>query len=438
MKFVLSLLILNFGAFYGVAQNSAITHRSLPVSSGKRLPIHQSVTAETDKIYEKLVRIRRDFHENPELAGKEKRTRKMVSQYLLDLGIEVDTNGYGYGVVGMLKGAKNGKTIIWRADMDALSSQFPDPVEFRSKVNGVQHGCGHDVHLAVALGIAEVLAKHRESLKGTVYFIFQPEEETFLGAKGMIADGLLAKIKPDEIYGLHVTALPTGQIMVKPREVFAYQKRIRLRFKNEFSKEEVKTLSGSLRNVFLRAKTNSRPWEIQQIVNPETGLGNPNTIFNDFAFMEEPVVSYSKNNELLLDAYLYETTEPKLDKIIANVKQILTAPGDREKLLSVSFTQENPTVINDVNLTENSIALLDAIYGDRLLVRSYGQVPYFNDDFAYFQQQVKGVYFLLGGSNAEKGMVAMNHAPNFNVDEESIRIGVRSFSSLIIERLDAR
>jgi amidohydrolase len=141
---------------------------------------------ETDKVFEKIVKIRRNFHANPELAGKEKQTQETIKQYLLELGLEVKTNIYGYGIVGILKGAKKGKRIAWRADMDALPNDFPDNVDFKSKVKSVQHGCGHDVHMAIALGIAEVLVKHKKHLKGTVYFIFQPQEESFTGAKGMI------------------------------------------------------------------------------------------------------------------------------------------------------------------------------------------------------------------------------------------------------------
>lgn len=161
---------------------------------------HQYIKAETDKIFEKLVQVRRDFHKNPELAGKEKQTQEALKKYLLDLGLQVKTDSYGYGITGILKGDKKGKRIAWRADMDALPNDFPDKTDFKSTVKGVQHGCGHDVHMAIALGIAEVLAKNKKALHGTVYFIFQPEEETFIGAKSMIEKGLLSQINPDEIY----------------------------------------------------------------------------------------------------------------------------------------------------------------------------------------------------------------------------------------------
>ena len=400
--------------------------------------VHESIKTETDSIYKKLVDIRRDLHENPELAGKEIRTQQKIKQYLLNLGLEVETNIYGYGVIGILKGSKKGKSIAWRADMDALPNDLPDNVDFKSKTKGVQHGCGHDVHMAIALGIAEVLSKNKKELKGTVYFIFQPEEETFVGAKNILNNGLISKIHPDEIYGLHVTALPVGQIMVRPDEMFAYQKRIQIKFKDELSKEQVKELTKKIQDAISRVATGTKPWEIQNITDPKTGLTNPNTIFKDYLIMDEKFSAHLKNKEFVLDAYLYETNVSNLKNILPKVKQAIESGNFKDQLLSVSFTQENPTVINNTKLTRSAIKTLDNIYGKGFVVPDYGQVPYFNDDFAYFQQKIPGVYFFLGGSNIEKGIIAMNHAPNFEVDEECIKTGVRSFSSLILEKANEK
>ena len=151
--------------------------------------------------------------------------------------------------------------------------------------------------------------------------------------------------------------------------------------------------------------------------------------------MDQNFNIYSKQDQLFLEAYLYETEQSNLQKIIPAIEKLIRESDLKDKLLSVSFIQANPTVLNDEQLTKKAIKTLSGVYGDHLMMPDYGQVPYFNDDFAYFQQKVPGVYFLLGGSNIEKGMIAMNHAPNFMVDEECIKIGVRSFSSLIVERL---
>jgi len=257
-----------------------------------------------------------------------------------------------------------------------------------------------------------------------------------LAQKKLIEQGLFSIINPDEIYSLHVTALPVGQIMVKTNEMFAYQKRIRIKLKNELSKEEVKGLTRKIYSSLSRSQINSKPWEIQHMSDPKIGLMNPHTIFKDYMIVDEKFNIYSEKEELFLETYLYETNQSNLQKIIPKIEQLIGEERYKDKLLSISFIQENPTVVNDEKLTKSAIKTLNGIYGDNLVVPDYGQAPYFNDDFAYFQQKVPGVYFFLGGSNIEKGIVAMNHAPNFNVDEESIKIGVRSFSSLIMERLN--
>lgn len=423
-QILLALLILIFSTqqiLYGQKAKSNIN-------------IQESIKLETDKIFDKLVQIRRDFHENPELAGKEKRTQEVVKQHLLDLGLQVETDIYGYGLLGILKGDKKGKNIAWRTDMDALPNDFPDKSDFKSKVKGVQHGCGHDVHLAVALGIAEVLAKHKKSLQGTVYFIFQPEEETFKGAKAIVENKKFAQFKLDEIYALHVTALPAGQIMVKPNEMYAYQKEIGIQFKNVLSKEEVKDLSAKIRKSLVRTINGSKPWEIQSILDPKIGLTNPNTIFKDYLIADENFRSYSKNDTFRINAEIYETDALRVKNIIPAVEQVIKDNNFGSQLLSVSFIKENPTVLNHPDLTRNSVNTLENIYGKGFVTADYGQIPYFNDDFAYFQQKIPGVYFLLGGSNFEKGIIAMNHTPNFEVDEECIRAGVRTFSSLLFQR----
>jgi metal-dependent amidase/aminoacylase/carboxypeptidase family protein len=423
-QILLALLILIFSTqhiLYGQKAKNSIN-------------IQESIKLETDKIFDKLVQIRRDFHENPELAGKEKRTQEVVKKHLLDLGLQVETDIYGYGLVGILKGDKKGKNIAWRTDMDALPNDFPDKSDFKSKIKGVQHGCGHDVHLAVALGIAEVLAKHKKSLQGTVYFIFQPEEETFKGAKAIVENKKFAQFKLDEIYALHVTALPAGQIMVKPNEMYAYQKEIGIQFKNALSNEEVKDLSVKIRKSLVRTINSSKPWEIQSILDPKIGLTNPNTIFKDYLIADENFRSYSKNDTFRLNAEIYETDASRVKNIIPAVEQVIKDNNFGSQLLSVSFIKENPTVLNHPDLTRNSVNTLENIYGKGFITADYGQIPYFNDDFAYFQQKIPGVYFLLGGSNFEKGIIAMNHTPNFEVDEECIRAGVRTFSSLLFQR----
>lgn len=396
--------------------------------------IHQIIEQNTNQVFDNLVKIRRDFHEYPELAGKEKRTAKIIAEYLLDLGLEVKTNVSGYGVIGVLNSGKAGKSIAWRVDMDAIPIDFPDEVHYKSKIKGIQHGCGHDVHMAIGLGIAKVLSNNKESIKGKIYFIFQPEEETFEGAKNMSESGAFSELNIDEVYALHVTALPMGQIMVKPNELYAYQKIIQIKFNGEFSKEDAGVLHYQIRNEILRKKGEGNPWEIPKAFDSLIGLRNPNTIFKDYLFIDEHFFIEEDSNQLNIIASAYETNMSNLPNILPEIEQVISKSDYKNNFISTSFIQENPTVLNDIVLTKNAINILTDVYGSNSVVMDYGQIPYFNDDFIYFQQKAPGVYFLLGGSNLEKGINAMNHAPNFGVDEECIRVGVKSFSSLILER----
>jgi metal-dependent amidase/aminoacylase/carboxypeptidase family protein len=415
-------VLLQTGCQHNVAQPS----RSSP---------SDAIQLQTDSLFEKLVGIRRDLHEHPELAGNEARTSATIAAHLRAIGLEVQTGHYGHSVVGILRGGHPGKTVAWRAELDALPGDFADPVLFKSRTAGVHHACGHDIHIAIALGLAEVLAKHRQSLHGTAVFIFQPEEETFKGAKALIDRGVFSSITPDEIYGVHVTALPVGKIVVRANEMFAYQRRVSIRLKNELSKAEIQQLTKRVHSTLARARPGAKPWEIQNIVDPVIGVTSASTAFQDYLIMAETFDTRTENGELILEADLYETTAANLGSIISRIERAIDASGHKSRLLSVSYVQENPTVLNNATLTRLAIRTLQRTSGVDAVRTAYGQAPFFNDDFAYFQQKIPGVYFFLGGSNAEKGLVAMNHAPNFQVDEESIRFGVRSFSSLLIARL---
>lgn len=423
MKRLLIILSIVSGALLGCHYNPS--QRTSP----------EAINLQIDDLFEKLVAVRRDIHRHPELAGHESRTSAIISANLREMGLEVQTGQYGQSVIGILRGGHPGKTVAWRAELDAIAGDFRDPALFRSQNSGVHHACGHDIHIAIALGIAEVLAKQREFLHGTVVFVFQPEEETFKGAKGLIDRGIFSSIAPDEIYGVHVTALPVGQIVVRANEMFAYQRRVSIRLKNELSRKDIVQLTTNVKSELSRSRTGAKPWEIQNIEDPVIGLTSPITAFQDYLIIDGAFHTRTENEELVFEFYLYETNSSKLESIISRVERVIDAAGYKSQLLSVSYIQENPTVVNVASLTRFAIHTLQQSRGDGAVRWAFGQVPFFNDDFAYFQQEIPGVYFFLGGSNAERGFVAMNHAPNFQVDEESIRIGVSSFSSLIRARL---
>ncbi|MEE8434322.1 MAG: amidohydrolase, partial [bacterium] len=163
---------------------------------------------------ESLVSLRRDFHKHAELSFKEHRTATVIAEQLSAAGLEVKTGVAGTGVVGVLRGERQGRTVAWRADIDALPITEEVELPFTSINEGVMHACGHDGHTAIAITLAQILAEKRAELPGTVVFIFQPGEEVVGGAKIMIEEGVLEAPKVETVLGLHLTARdPVGQVM---------------------------------------------------------------------------------------------------------------------------------------------------------------------------------------------------------------------------------
>ncbi len=399
--------------------------------------IHKIIQEQTDLIFDSLVKTRRDFHRYPELSDKEKRTSEKIANYLKGLDLEVKTNIGGYGVVGILKGAKKGKHIIWRADIDAIPSNLPDVVDFPSKNKGIRHICGHDVHTTIGLGIANVLAKIKEDLKGTIYFVFQPSEENFKGAKAMIADGLFDLIKADEIYGLHMAPIPVGTIATKPKVIYAHTNKIEVTYKKEIDQEHAIAYTKNTIQSFQDVVIDSKFEDLYSMFDPKIGITSPKTIFKEFLSCDSDFEIKETETHFTIGNLLNSSSKKRLDTVLVNLRQKIANSKYGKAMVSTSYTFVKKVPLNDTHLSFKSIESISNIYGSKYVIPLHGIVPgYFGDDFAYFQDHVPGVYFFLGGSNAEKEIFSMPHTPDFAVDEHSIKIGVQYFSSLIIERLE--
>ncbi len=404
--------------------------------------IHQSVQSRTDEIYDGLIAIRRDFHKNPEVSEKEERTSKIIQEYLLALGLEVKTNIGGYGVVGILEGAKKGKRIAWRADIDAMPSDMPDVVDFPSENEGVRHICGHDVHATIGMGIANVLASQKENLAGTIYFIFQPAEENVKGAQMMIADGLFDLIEPEEVYALHMSPFPVGTIATKSANVFVHMTIIEVEYKASNDQDALVNFTKELMNSAQTYEPSAKFWDLSNAFSPEIGVTNPNTIYKDYIALMSDFDIKKSDDKLKIRVAVNASNIEKLNTFLASTKNKIETSKYSKELLSVKFDFKKGmpvffTPMNNQELTNKTMKSISGIYGQQSVIPLYGMGPFpFSDDFAYFQKTVPGVYFFLGGSNSEEEIVAMPHTPTFAVDEECIRTGVNYFSSMLIERLN--
>lgn len=398
--------------------------------------LHKNIGQRTTDIFDSLVKIRRDLHAYPELSEQENRTSARVANYLRSLGLEVKTNIGGYGVVGILKGDKEGKRIAWRADMDAIASDGQDQVAFKSTSKGVAHHCGHDVHTTIGLGIANVLASQKGNLHGTVYFIFQPAEENYKGAKAMLDDGLLDVINPQEVYALHVAPMVSGLIATKPGWLYASYKTLKITYKNSKENEAIVSFTKNLISQIQNVERGGKFDDARNLIDPQIGLGNPNTIFKDYVVVRPDFQVAETKKEISISTLISASDVGQMESVIPLLRRKIGESEYSKKMLDVAFSFERAVVQNDSHLATEALRSVAGIYGNDRAIALYGTIPdNRNDDFAYFQARIPGVYFLLGGSDFANGVVSMPHSAGFAVDEKCIGAGVRIFSSMLAERL---
>ncbi len=435
MKNLISILLLTtlFGLQITTAQSKKLDKLAGVQSDSI---IHLEIQQRADEIFDSLVLTRRDFHMYPELSGLEKRTSDKIAHYLSSIGLEVKTNIGGFGVVGILKGVKEGKKVAWRADIDAMPSNADDTVDFESKNTGVRHICGHDVHTTIALGIAKVLAGQKEKLAGTIYFVFQPSEENLKGAQAMIDDGLFEIIHPDEMYALHVTPFPAGTIATKSDGLFADYKRLNITIKKTKNSEAIidfaKRQILSLQNI----ESESKFWDMMNMGDPEIGIAGSNTIYKDFTIISGAIEVNESNDKIGFNTFISTSDKKQQDLILPYLQNQFGNSDYSDELLDIEYLPETPTILNDDKLTNETLKVLTSIYGNEKIIQLTGVVADGrSDDFALFQEKTPTVYFFLGGSNYEKGLISEPHSPDFIVDESCINTGVKFFSSMIVERL---
>ena len=401
--------------------------------------IHEAIIKESRRIHDSLVDIRRDIHRHPEIAGQEERTSGLIQEYLTNLGLEVKTGIGGHGVIGILRSGRPGKAVAWRADIDALETDFPDVVEFRSEKEGIRHICGHDVHTVIAMGIANVLSGQRDLLNGTVYFLFQPAEENIQGAKAMIDDGAMELMDADEIYALHMTPFPVGTFATKKGQMYGDFKRIEIVLEKSADSAKmvdfVKDRISALDDVGSPERFN----DPMAMGDPEVGIAGPKTIFGNYVapapnFYVDPV-----GDGLKVTAHISTSEIGRTEQAKETLRENLEQSRYVENLRSVDFLPVTYSPFNDGELVDSTLEAITEIYGNESFVPLYGVIPGgTGDDFALFQESVPGVYFFLGGSNFEEGKIAMPHTPEFAVDESCIEFGVNYFSSMIVERLKSK
>jgi amidohydrolase len=395
----------------------------------------QQIAQAAEALRARLVECRRDFHMHPELSNREERTARVVAERLRALGLdEVKTNVGKHGVVALLKGARPGPVVAVRTDMDALPIQETIDVPYKSQTPGVKHACGHDVHMTVELGVAEVLAKMREQISGTIKFIFQPAEEGAPpgeegGASLMIKEGALENPRPSVIFGLHTNPLiEAGQIAYHRGPAMASSDRILITVRGKKShgaqpQMGVDAIVVAAECVTALQTIHSRrmdPLEPLVITIGTIKGGDRNNIIADEVEMTGTMRTFN------------EDVRKRAQQLMRDTLQNVTAAYGAT--FDLKFDSSNPVTYNDPQLVDETLPTLRRVVGDSNVVAPKPFMP--AEDFSEYQQVVPGFFYFLGVGNKARGITAAWHTAEFDVDEESLVVGVKVMANVLLDYLD--
>jgi amidohydrolase len=371
--------------------------------------------------------LRREFHQHPELSHQEQRTGEVVAAFLRDLGLTVKTGLAGHGVLGVLKGGRPGRAVAWRADMDALPIVEQVKLPWRSKVEGVMHACGHDFHLAIALGAARLLSEFRDRLAGQYVFIFQPAEEGppvgDSGAKGMVEAGVMDNPRVEAVCALHVAPnLDVGHIRYGPGVVMAGADRIILTVTGKSAHgatphrgvDPILVAAQVLNHLqsFLAQRIDTRSPKILTFGRIQGG--------NRFNILAA---------EVTLEGSLRYLQDSVRQEILSGLRRLFAglsqATGAEIKLTVEPLF---PMLRNDPDLTGQAVQALQTLLGTKrlkLLRPAMG-----SEDFPYYAARAPGFYFFLGvRTPGDRGQAL--HSPHFNPDEAALPCGLTAAAGLL-------
>ncbi|MGB9694384.1 MAG: M20 metallopeptidase family protein [Caldisericaceae bacterium] len=382
------------------------------------------VSEEVFALKDEVVSLRRDFHMYPEIGFEERRTSRIVQEYLRNVGIDVSTVA-GTGVLGYLDAGKT-KTLLLRADMDALPIQELNDVPYKSKNAGIMHACGHDAHTAMLLVASKIISKHRDELNVNVKFAFQPSEEKDPGgAIKMIEEGILENPSVDRAFGLHLgNFFPAGTVYIKNGPFMAEPDSFVIKIKGKgghgaYPHKSVDPILIASQIVVSLQSIVSR--EIDPIDSVVVTVGK---ISSGDAFNVIPETAILEGTVRTIEESVAKSMPGRIERIAKNIAKALG--GDAE--LSYSFGY--PPLVNDEESANYVRKIAATVVGGDNVVEA--PISMGGEDMAYFLQKVKGAYFWLGSSNKEKGLDKPHHSAFFDFDEDVLAIGVELHTRLAL------
>ncbi len=402
------------------------------------------ISKKADNLEQQIVAWRRDFHEHPELGNHEVRTSGIIAKYLQSLGMEVKTGIATTGVVGILKGGKPGPVVALRSDMDGLPVTERVPVPFASKVRstyngqevGVMHACGHDAHMAILMGVAEILSGMKKDLAGTVKFIFQPAEEGVpVGEKGgaeeMVKEGVMENPRVDVVFGLHIKSeIEVGNLRYRPGGTMAAVNDMQIIVKGKsshgadpwFSIDPIVVSAQIITNLQTIISRNLNVTENPGVVTiGAIKGGNRSNIVPESVEMLGTIRALSREDERM---------------IIERIRQIATKTAEAAGAVAevkIPYSNHYPVTFNDSALTFKMLPTLQASAG----ATNVALVPAATiaEDFSFYQEKVPGLFFFLGGmpKGQDKAKAPSHHTPDFFIDESGLTLGVKTLCNLALD-----
>ncbi len=418
---------------------AALLLTAIPVRAQRADPFQADIDRRASAIVDKLTAWRHEIHANPELSFRETRTAKLVADHLRALGLEVQTGVGGNGVLGVLRGGRPGPVVALRADMDALPVTELVGVDYKSTVRttyngqevGVMHACGHDMHTAILMGTAEVLAGMRAQVPGTVKFLFQPAEEAppVGGAGPMIAAGVMDNPKVDAVFGLHVFPGRIGQVSVSPGGITAASDSWKIIVHGKQTHGAMP--AGGIDPIVVGAQI---VLALQTIISRQVDLTVAPAVLTVGAFnggLRENIIPDSVvmiGTLRTYDAAMRLSIQGRMTRAAEEIAKSAGATAD------VKITNGYDITRNDTTLTERMTPTLKRVAGADHF--SVGRPSAAGEDFSRFAQAAPGMFFNLAVTpdGVDPG-AATNHSPLFQGDDKALPIGVRLMTSVALDYL---
>jgi amidohydrolase len=376
-------------------------------------------------LFEDAVATRRDLHRHPELGFAEHRTSAIVAERLRKLGIDVHTGLAKTAVVGVLRGAHPGRTIMLRADMDALPMPEESDHAYRSTQDNVTHACGHDGHVAILLGAAELLADRRDELAGTVVFFFQPAEEGGGGARLMVEEGALERFSVERAYGLHLTSLlPVGVTAFRPGPLMASADTLDITVRGRGGHASLPHTS--IDPIFAAS---SVVVALQQVVSRHIDPVEPAVV--SICSVHAGTTYNVIPGEAALKGTVRAFSEDVRTTLERRIRQVVAGTCDAAgATFELTYHEGFPVTANDPDQTAYVRALATKTLGPERVITSPQVMG--SEDFSYFANAVPACFYFLGSMSGEQTAYP-NHHGKFDIDERALESGIKLTVALAMD-----